>query len=163
GYETRHLNREDFNNDAVDAGDVGAGTTVTALYEITPVGSGGEVVDGLRYGTTSTPAGSDEIAFLKMRYKLPESDVSQLIEVPVTPDVSYASIEEAGVDAQFAAAVAAFGQKLKGSAYGSGMSWSEIKDLARAGRGDDEGGYRAEFIRLVDTAALLKPDTATER
>ncbi len=163
GYETRHLNREDFNNDAVDAGDVGAGTTVTALYEITPVGSGGEVVDGLRYGTTPGSAGSDEIAFLKMRYKLPESDVSQLIEVPVTPDVSYASIEDAGVDAQFAAAVAAFGQKLKGSVYGSGMSWSEIKDLARAGRGDDEGGYRAEFIRLVDTAALLKPDSATER
>lgn len=161
GYETRHLNREDFNNDAVDAGDVGAGTTVTALYEITPVGSGGEVVDGLRYGTTPASAGTDEIAFLKMRYKLPDSDVSALIEVPVTADVTYDTIAEAGVDAQFAAAVAAFGQKLKSSVYGSEMSWSEIQALAQAGRGSDAAGYRAEFIRLVDMAEMLKPDRAS--
>jgi Ca-activated chloride channel family protein len=163
GYETRHLNREDFNNDAVDAGDVGAGTTVTALYEITPVGSGGEMVDGLRYGATPASAGSDEIAFLKMRYKLPDSEVSQLIEVPVTAELAYDDIASAGVDARFAAAVAAFGQKLKDSAYGSTMSWAEIKALAQSGRGTDEGGYRAEFIRLVDMAAMLKPETATER
>ncbi len=161
GYETRNLNREDFNNDAVDAGDVGAGTTVTALYEITPVGSGGAVVDDLRYGTPpASSASGDEIAFLKMRYKLPDSDVSQLIEVPVTADVTYDTIAEAGVDAQFAAAVAAFGQKLKSSAYGAEISWSEIKALAQAGRGSDEGGYRAEFIRLVDMAAMLKPERA---
>lgn len=161
GYETRHLNREDFNNDAVDAGDVGAGTTVTALYEITPVGAG--QVDPLRYGEAA-PQGAegDEMAFLKMRYKLPGSDVSQLIEVPVTPDLVYGDIADAGVDAQFAAAVAAFGQKLKSSAYGADMGWDAIRDLARAGRGDDEGGYRAEFIRLVDMAAMLKPDGATE-
>ncbi|WP_297577165.1 VWA domain-containing protein [Devosia sp.] len=163
GYETRALNREDFNNDAVDAGDVGAGTTVTALYEITPVGSGGEQVDPLRYGTVGAVEDSSELAFLKMRYKLPDSDVSQLIEVPVTADVSYETIEAAGADAQFAAAVAAFGQKLKSSAYGSGMNWSQIKSLAQAGRGADEGGYRAEFIRLVDMAALLKPDVGSER
>ena len=157
GYETRALNREDFNNDAVDAGDVGAGTSVTALYEITPVGSGR--IDPLRYGEGArTEGGSDEIAFLKMRYKLPDSAVSQLIEVAVTPDLVYGDIEAAGTDAQFVAAVAAFGQKLKSSAYGSAMNWDEIKALARAGRGDDEGGYRAEFIRLVDMAAMLKPD-----
>lgn len=161
GYETRHLNREDFNNDAVDAGDVGAGTTVTALYEITPVGAG--QVDPLRYGSTESPQGSDEIAFLKMRYKMPDSAVSQLIEVPVTADLVYGDIADAGVDAQFAAAVAAFGQKIKSSAYGSAMSWAEIKALAQAGRGVDDGGYRAEFIRLVDMAALLKPDSAIER
>jgi Ca-activated chloride channel homolog len=162
GYETRHLNREDFNNDAVDAGDVGAGTTVTALYEITPAGSGGELVDPLRYGGTEAGAASEEIAFLKMRYKLPDSDVSQLIEEPVTASVVYGDIAEAGVDAQFAAAVAAFGQKLKGSAYGTAMSWDEVEALAQAGRGPDEGGYRAEFIRLVDMASLLKPDTHTD-
>lgn len=164
GYETRALNREDFNNDAVDAGDVGAGTTVTALYEITPVGSDGEQVDPLRYGATApaADAGNGEIAFLKMRYKLPGSDVSQLIETPVTPDVVYGDIAEAGVDAQFATAVAAFGQKLKSSAYGSAISWDAIADLARAGRGADAGGYRAEFIGLVETAALLKPDTLTD-
>lgn len=161
GYETRHLKREDFNNDAVDAGDVGAGTTVTALYEITPVGAG--QVDPLRYGD-ATPQGAegDELAFLKMRYKLPGSAISQLIEVPVTPDLVYSDIADAGVDAQFAAAVAAFGQKLKSSAYGAAISWDAIRDLARAGRGDDDGGYRAEFIRLVDMAATLKRDGATE-
>ncbi len=153
GYETRALNREDFNNDAVDAGDVGAGTTVTALYEITPVGSG--QIDPLRYGDAARTEGSTEIAFLKMRYKLPDSAVSQLIEVPVTPDLVYGDIADAGVDAQFAAAVAAFGQKVKSSVYGSAITWDEIKDLARAGRGADEGGYRAEFIRLVDMAAML--------
>jgi len=162
GYETRHLNREDFNNDAVDAGDVGAGTTVTALYEITPAGSGGELVDPLRYGGTDASAPSEEIAFLKMRYKLPDSDVSQLIEQPVTASVVYGDIAEAGVDAQFAAAVAAFGQKLKGSAYGTAMSWDAVEALAQAGRGADEGGYRAEFARLVDMASLLKPDTHTD-
>ncbi len=158
GYETRALNREDFNNDAVDAGDVGAGTTVTALYEITPVGSGGEAVDPLRYGSAEAPQGSEEIAFLKMRYKLPGSDVSQLIETPVTPEVVYGDIAAAGPDAQFASAVAAFGQKLKSSAYGSTITWAEIKTLAQAGRGSDEGGYRAEFLRLVDDAAALRPD-----
>lgn len=157
GYETRHLNRENFNNDAVDAGDVGAGHTVTALYEITPVGSG--QVDPLRYGTAEPNSGNgDEIAFLKMRYKLPGESVSQLIEQPVTADISHDDIALAGPDAQFATAVAAFGQKLKGSVYGSTMSWDAIRALAQAGRGEDEGGYRAEFIRLVDDAAMLKPD-----
>jgi Ca-activated chloride channel family protein len=169
GYETRALNREDFNNDAVDAGDIGAGHTVTAIYEITPAGSGAELVDPLRYGaeqgadpaavaTTNAPT---EIAFLKMRYKLPESDVSQLIEQPVTPEVVYGDIGEVSDDMRFAAAVAAFGQKLKGSDYGNAMSWSQIADLARSGKGEDESGYRAEFIQLIKTTSLLQPDNAT--
>lgn len=164
GYETRALNREDFNNDAVDAGDVGAGTTVTALYEITPVGSGGALVDPLRYGAAAVPGNEGaEIAFLKMRYKLPGSAVSQLLDVPVTAEMAYGDIADAGVDAQFAAAVAAFGQKLRGSAYGSAMDWDDIAALARAGRGADEGGYRAEFIGLVGTAAALRPDVDADR
>ena len=163
GYETRHLNREDFNNDAVDAGDIGAGHTVTAIYEITPVGSGAELVDPLRYGqTTETPVAGGELAFLKMRYKLPESDVSQLIEQPVTADVVYGDIGAVSDDMRFAAAVAAFGQKLKGSAYGSAMGWDDVEALARSGKGADESGYRAEFIRLVRDASLLKPDTDTD-
>ncbi len=157
GYETRHLNREDFNNDAVDAGDIGAGHTVTALYEITPAGEG--QVDPLRYGSgTSQPAASDELAFLKIRYKLPGESVSQLIEQPVTPSVAYDDIAVAGIDAQFATAVAAFGQKLRGSAYGSEMTWAGIEALAQSARGMDEGGYRAEFVRLVKDAAMLEPD-----
>ena len=165
GYETRALNREDFNNDKVDAGDIGAGHTVTAIYEITPMGSGAELVDPLRYGqATETPvAGGEEIAFLRMRYKLPESAVSQLIEAPVTPDVVYGEIGAVSDDMRFAAAVAAFGQKLKGSHHGSGMDWDAIADLARGARGEDENGYRAEFVQLVETAGLLKPDTDTDR
>ena len=172
GYETRALNREDFNNDTVDAGDIGAGHTVTAIYEITPVGSGAELVDPLRYGTEATPAtppageaapagGGAEIAFLKMRYKLPNEKVSQLLEVPVTPSVVYGDIDAVSPDMKFAAAVAAFGQKLKGSKYAAGMSWSDIAMLAQTGRGTDESGYRAEFMGLIKTASLLKPDAAT--
>ena len=161
GYETRALNREDFNNDAVDAGDIGAGHTVTAIYEITPAGSDAGLIDPLRYGqTTVAPEAGGEIAFLKMRYKLPDSDVSQLIEQPVTADVVYGDIAEVGVDQKFAAAVAAFGQKLKGSDYGAAMGWDAIEALARSGMGSDESGYRAEFIQLVRTASLLKPDVA---
>ncbi|WP_332700014.1 vWA domain-containing protein [Devosia sp.] len=163
GYETRALNREDFNNDAVDAGDIGAGHTVTALYEITPVGSGAEMIEPLRYGqVTETPAADGEIAFLRMRYKLPDSDVSQLIEQPVTAEAVYGDIADASEDMRFAAAVAAFGQKLKGSNYGSSMGWDEIEALARSGKGADDSGYRAEFIQMVDAASLLKPDTDTD-
>ena len=164
GYETRHLNREDFNNDAVDAGDIGAGHTVTAIYEITPVGSEGVLVDPLRYGQTAeTPVSTgQELAFLKMRFKLPDSDVSQLIEQPVTADMVYGDIADVSDDMRFAAAVAAFGQKLKGSVYGTAIGWDDIAELVRSARGADESGYRAEFLSLVKTASLLKPDTHTD-
>jgi len=159
GYETRALNREDFNNDKVDAGDIGAGHTVTAIYEITPAGSGAELVQPLRYGTSAPLAADsgDEIAFLKMRYKLPDEDVSQLIELAVTPALVHGDIADISDDMRFAAAVAAFGQKLKGSNYGD-MSWADIRALAQSGRGADENGYRAEFIQLIKDAAMLKPD-----
>jgi len=165
GYETRALNREDFNNDKVDAGDIGAGHTVTALYEITPAGSGAELVDPLRYGEAApavpqaaAPQGTSEIAFLKMRYKLPAEDTSRLIEMPVTRDLVVDDIARAPEDMRFAAAVAAFGQKLKGSNHGGDMSYAEIRDLAQGARGIDASGYRAEFVQLVNAAALL--DTA---
>ena len=162
GYETRALNREDFNNDKVDAGDVGAGTTVTALYEITPVGSGAELNDPLRYETDAAPATPDaaaatEFGFLKLRYKEPNSDTSKLIEVPIAKDFAVASLDAASADDRWAAAVAAFGQKLKGSNYGD-MSWADIRKLAQGARGEDEAGYRAEFMGMIDMAAVLRPN-----
>ncbi len=157
GYETRALNREDFNNDKVDAGDIGAGHTVTAIYEITPVGSGAALIDPLRYGT-DTPAAavlpSDEIGFLKMRYKAPDGDVSKLIETPITTALAVDSIDKASDDSRWAAAVAAFAQKLKGSNYGD-MSYAQIKALAQGARGSDENGYRAEFMQLINSAEII--------
>jgi len=157
GYETRALNREDFNNDKVDAGDIGAGHTVTAIYEITPVGSGATLNDPLRYGT-DTPAAAvlptDEIGFLKMRYKAPEGDTSKLIETPITKALAVDSLDKASDDARWAAAVAAFAQKLKGSNYGD-MSYAQIKALAQGARGSDENGYRAEFMQLLNSADII--------
>ncbi|OJX53047.1 MAG: hypothetical protein BGO81_01780 [Devosia sp. 66-22] len=161
GYETRALNREDFNNDAVDAGEIGAGHTVTALYEITPVGSGGELNDPLRYGSAPQAneiAADDELGFLKMRYKAPLGDTSKLIEMPIGRDLVLDDAMKAGDDPRFAAAVAAFGQKLKGSAYGETITWQQITDLANGAKGADVDGYRAEFVQLVGLAALLSPD-----
>jgi Ca-activated chloride channel family protein len=160
GYETRALNREDFNNDKVDAGEIGAGTTVTALYEITPVGSGAELNDPLRYSSDATAetAGSGEIGFLKMRYKLPDEETSKLIEQAIGKDQAVSSLAEASEDSRFAAAVAAFGQKLKGSNYGE-MHWADIRSLAQGARGADENGYRAEFMQLIDMAKALVPET----
>jgi Ca-activated chloride channel family protein len=158
GYESRALNREDFNNDKVDAGDVGAGTTVTALYEITPKGSGGELVDPLRYGNGEAQQSSgsgDELAFLKLRYKLPGETASKLMETPVTQSLAVDDIAKAFDDMRFAAAVAAFGQSLKDSAYGT-MPFAEIADLARGARGPDPEGYRSEFVQLAETAGALK-------
>ncbi|HHY50384.1 MAG TPA: VWA domain-containing protein [Alphaproteobacteria bacterium] len=164
GYETRALNREDFNNDKVDAGDIGAGHTVTAIYEITPVGSGAELVEPLRYGAqgqgtpTANVLPSEEIGYLKLRYKLPEGTTSALIETPIARSLAVPSLDAASEDARWAAAVAAFGQKLKGSNYGGTMRWDEIKALAQGARGADADGYRAEFIQLIDAAAIAAPD-----
>ncbi len=160
GYETRALNREDFNNDAVDAGDIGAGHTVTALYELTPAGSGAELNEPLRYGTTGTGAmaNEDEFGFLKLRYKAPEGDASKLVEMPIGTGLVRADIADASADQRFAAAVAAFGQKLKGSVYGTAMSWDDIAALANGAKGSDVNGYRAEFVQMVHLAALLSPD-----
>ncbi|MGV3650970.1 MAG: YfbK domain-containing protein, partial [Devosia sp.] len=159
GYETRALQREDFNNDRVDAGEIGAGHTVTALYEITPVGSGAERFDALRYGERpAAPVAaidpSDELAFVKLRYKRPGEADSRLIERPVGPADVLESLDAASTDMRFAAAVAAFGQTLRGSEFGT-MDYAAIEALARDARGVDEGGYRAEFIALVGLARTL--------
>lgn len=156
GYETRHLKREDFNNDKVDAGDIGAGHTVTAIYEITPAGSKALAVDPLRYGPKQAPKDSltdfsSEYAFLKIRYKLPHEDRSQLISTPVKESQGKMT-PQAQADRHFAAAVAAFGQLLKGGQYLGDFSYDDVIVLAQKGKGEDKFGYRAEFIQLVRLA-----------
>ena len=148
GYENRMLEREDFNNDQVDAGDIGAGHTVTALYEIALVGSGGERIDDLRYGSgqraTTVDGSSRELAFLRLRYKQPDSDTSRLIEQPIERIDAAMSQRLA-----FAAAVAAFGQHLRGGKYLDQFGLDDIQTLAQSARGDDPFGYRAEFLQLI--------------
>ncbi|MFZ2103409.1 MAG: VWA domain-containing protein [Oricola sp.] len=160
GYETRALNREDFNNDKVDAGDIGSGHSVTALYVITPVGSPAVSTDPLRYGEAEKPvatdaAGSGEYAFLKLRYKLPEGTKSTLVTTPVGAAQELPSLDAAGNDTRFSVAVAAFGQKLHGTDAVADYSWKDIGDLAAGARGDDPYGYRSEFVRLVGLAKSL--------
>jgi Ca-activated chloride channel family protein len=149
GYETRALAREDFANDRVDAGEIGAGHTVTAIYEITPVGSTARLTDDLRYGTQTKPT-SAEYGFLRLRYKLPEGTESRLIERPVTP-----ADEQPNPEAAFAAAVAGFGELLRGSKYLGDWGYGDALALARANVGGDPFGYRAEFLKLLRDAETL--------
>ncbi len=157
GYETRLLNREDFNNDQVDAGEVGAGAAVTALYEITPVG-GPTASDPLRYQTEKTPEGKgNEIAFLKIRYKLPGQANSKLIQRPITDADRPATLAEAPESTRFALAVAAYGQRLRGDPYmADSFDWDSIMNLAQGARGEDPFGIRAEFVQLVRAAETAK-------
>ena len=155
GYESRMLAREDFRNDRVDAGEVGSGHRVTAIYEITPVGSGGERVPPLRYGSEKKPApsaGSGEYAFVKIRYKRPESDTSTLISQAVTAANEHGKIEQAPPDVRFAVAVAGFGQLLRGSPYTGKFNHDNLIELAQGARGEDRFGYRSEFLQLVRLA-----------
>ena len=149
GYETRTLRRVDFNNDAVDAGEIGAGHSVTAIYEVTPVGSPARLTDPLRFQVDEITSTSDELGFLRLRYKSPGTTTSRLIEQPVTADL--APSPEAG----FAAAIAGFGQLLRGSNYLGDWSWDDAIALANANRGDDLYGYRAEAVQLMRLAQSL--------
>lgn len=159
GYETRALKREDFNNDRVDAGDIGSGHSVTAVYEITPKGSGGEQVDPLRYGQAKVDNGgianADEYAFVKIRYKLPDENVSKLITTPVNAANEVKSFDAAGADQRFSVAVAAFGQKLRDEDQTANFGYDRIAEIANAARGADPFGYRAEFLSLVRLASSL--------
>jgi len=160
GYENRILRREDFNNDRIDAGEIGAGHTVTALYELKPVGSASRLIDPLRYGSgpgqASGAASSAELAFLRLRYKSPEGGASRLIETPVADDDVRKSVDTSD-DFRFAAAVAAFGQILRGSEYLGDFDLEAASRLARDSRGEDFGGYRGEFLSLVGLAQALQP------
>ncbi|AKS07098.1 vWA domain-containing protein [Pseudomonas trivialis] len=152
GYENRALKREDFNNDKVDAGEIGAGHTVTALYEIVPKGEKGWL-EPLRYAAAPAADGkSGELAMLRVRYKPAGGGESQLIERPISNESTKASD-----DLRFAAAVAAFAQQLKGDGrYTGSMSLQDTAALARSARGDDPFGLRSEFVQLVELAQGLK-------
>jgi Ca-activated chloride channel homolog len=171
GYETRLLNREDFNNDKVDAGEIGSGHTVTAIYEITPAGSGAHLVDGLRYQNNAAPAASDtadksgEYGFLKIRYKLPDEDTSRLIETPISTadELSATGGGTVAREARFAASVAAFGQILRGGRYTGGFGYDDVIALANANKGEDTFGYRAEFVNLARLAKSAAPMEQLQR
>ena len=155
GYENRILAHRDFNDDTKDAGDIGAGHTVTALYEIVPAGTPLEVsgVDPLKYQKPSGLTGdasSGELLNVKLRYKLPDGDKSTLVELPVTDDGT--KLSAATSDFHFAAAVAVFGMVLRDSKHGGAASFDLAAELAAGGKGRDEHGYRAEFIGLVAKA-----------
>ena len=154
GYETRALNREDFNNDKVDAGDIGAGHTVTAIYEVTPVGSDAVRTGPLRYSqgeaSETVVDASDEFGYFKLRYKRPGETVSILLEEPILPDQGTVSD-----DARFSVAMAGFGELLRGGAYLGGWSWDEAVALANDARGDDPFGYRAEAVTLMRLAEAM--------
>ncbi len=153
GYENRALAREDFNNDQVDAGEIGAGHDVTAIYEVCLVGMGCESSDPLRYSAPKAAAGTgQELAFLKLRYKLPGNDRSVLMERPVTRrDVRL----EASENLRFAAAVAAYADLLRGGRNMNGFGWKELEALAAGARGNDAWGYRSEFLQLLVQARSL--------
>lgn len=153
GYETRMLKREDFDNDKVDAGEVGSGQSVTALYEIVPVG-GPRALGELRYGTDA-PArrqASGEYGFVKIRYKQPGSATSDLLSTPIDRSREVASFAAAPDDARFATAVASFAELLRGGRYTGAMTYDDVLKMAGPVRGADEYGYRAEFIQLVRAA-----------
>ncbi len=174
GYENRLLAKEDFKNDKVDAGEIGAGHTVTALYEVVPAGAEmpTEVpaVDGLKYqrvvstGATATPPSksrgevaaapfSAEMLTVKIRYKEPTSDVSTPLEFPLRD--TGGRFEDASADFKFAAAVAGFGMALRESPHRGQLTLAAVADWGRAGLGDDPGGYRTEFLGLVKQAEAL--------
>ena len=157
GYETRLLNREDFNNDKIDAGDIGAGHTVTALYEITPIDSKAKLVDDLRYQAAATEksasqAASGEYAFVKIRYKLPNEDTSKLITTAVDSKSEYKQLGDVPTEARFATAVASFGQLLRGDSFTGKFGYEDVISLADGAKGSDKFGYRAEFINLARIA-----------
>ena len=159
GYENRLLRKEDFNDDRKDAGEIGAGHSVTALYEIVPVGARwDESVDPLKYQRPAQPpqertaaAASNELVTVKLRYKPPSEDVSRLITAVI--DNRPVPL---GANLGFASAVAEFGMLLRDSPNKAGASFDAVIARARQFRGEDAEGYRAEFIRLADLAAGLK-------
>lgn len=161
GYENRALSAQDFNDDTKDAGEIGAGHQVTALYEIVPVGGlPQEGVDPLKYQKNTDehrPAPTDrdgELMTLKLRYKQPEGEVSKLLEFPIVDSTQ--AFEQADADFRFAASVAAFGMLLRGSQHSGAANFDSVQGWAMNALGDDSHGYRAEFLDLVRKAARLR-------
>ena len=161
GYETRLLQQADFNNDAVDAGEIGSGHSVTAIYEITPPDSPALQVDPLRYSPAADYASaSGEFAFVRIRYKQPGEDESRLIEQAVGPDAVAASLAEADPEVRFGVAAAAYAQLLRGDPYMRDFTFDAVADMANGARGPDPFGLRGEFVqlaRMAGTALAQRP------
>ncbi|MCE2028337.1 vWA domain-containing protein [Sessilibacter corallicola] len=160
GYETRALATEDFSNDKVDAGDIGSGHSVTAVYEITPVGSESGLHSNSRYSDSKEAETSientlaKEYGFLKIRYKLPNASTSNLIEMPILKDQKVSQVQLR--EANFSIAVAGFAQVLRGGKYTGEFTYDDVINLAQTTKGDDLFGYRTEFIQLVRKAKIAK-------
>ena len=168
GYENRILAAEDFNNDQKDAGELGAGHTVTALYEVIPTGIESNFsasVDPLKYQAQTTPKvvpnNSKELMTIKLRYKKPDGAKSQLIEKPILD--GQRSLEKTSTNFQFSAAVAEFGLLLRDSEYKNTANFAQAIQLAKSGKGKDENGYRAELIRLMEMAELMNGGEVAEK
>lgn len=163
GYENRMLNREDFRNDKIDAGEIGAGHTVTALYEITLKDSKGKMIPDLRYQQGKNLKSSDtlisdsnsELAYVSLRYKQPKANRSTEFGQPVLYDTIADSFDQGSDNLRFAASVAAFGQLLRDSDYMEGVNYEQVLDIARSARDKDKHGYRSEFLSLVELAKSL--------
>ena len=164
GYENRMLAREDFNNDRVDAGEIGAGHTVTAIYEIALVDSSGRRVDSLRYQQkTATGGGTiNEVAFLRLRYKAPDGEVSKLIERPIRKSEIESVLSETSDNFRFSAAAAGFGQLLRGGKYMEQFGYDDVRMLANGAKGSDQFGYRGEFVSLLALAQSLSGQQAAQ-
>lgn len=160
GYENRKLNKEDFNNDKVDAGDIGAGDSVTALYEIVLTSSHSKQIDSLRYQLISmnkrNASQANEIAFVKIRYKNPQQSHSQLISQAITKKHLKTSLDRTSDDFRFSASVAGFAEFLKGGKHQQSFSLKDLITLSNSAKGDDKFGYRHEFIQLVRLAETLQ-------
>ena len=156
GYESRKLAAKDFNDDKKDAGEIGSGHTMTAFYEIVPAGSDEKVadVDPLKY-QKRTESGRGEVCTVKLRWKKPDGDTSMLKEIPISE--AQITSKTPSEDFRFASAVAEFALLASDSKFKGGASFDKILDRARHAKGEDLEGYRAEFIRLVETAQLLAP------
>ena len=171
GYETRALNREDFNNDKIDAGEIGAGHTVTALYEVSFVDAKNKLIDDLRYQDTVqtnknkyvSKDKNGELAYLRLRYKQPEQEKSQLIETPIPLSSVHDNLSVSRNSFKFSAAVAGFGQLLRGGKNLTTMTVEQVIDLAQKAKGDDKYGYRAEFINIVKLSDALAVNNLTKQ
>jgi len=166
GYENRALKREDFNNDNVDAGEVGAGHSVTALYEITFRGANGNLIDPLRYGSANTSEErksisgarkSEELAFVKLRYKQPDQNASQLMSKAIVKSSVNKTFDSASDRFRFSAAVAGFGQILSGGHFTKDFTFKNVEKIGLSSRGNDTWGYRSEFVSMVRLAESIQP------
>jgi Ca-activated chloride channel family protein len=152
GYENRVLNKEDFNDDKKDAGELGAGHTVTALYEIIPVGVESKFlakVDDLKYqkGELKSAGNAKELCTIKLRYKKPDGDASRLLEKPVVDH--HIALQKSSNDFRWSAAVAEFGMLLRQSEFRGEATYAHCKQLAQGAKGKDENGYRRELIEMI--------------